>query len=44
MTAPTVTETVRNLQPVDHDPFIDDVASADTPPPPPAPSRRRILD
>lgn len=41
MTVPTVTETVRILQPVDHDPFIDNVSK---PTPPPAPSSRRIFD
>ena len=44
MTPPIVTETPRDLQPVEHDPFIDDV----TKPTPPCewapPTRRRILD
>jgi hypothetical protein len=42
MTVPIVTETVLHMEPVSHDPFIDDV-SGTTPPPPPAP-RRRIFD
>jgi hypothetical protein len=42
MTVPTVTETQLTLEPVSHDPFIDDVSDA-TPPPPP-PRRRRIVD
>jgi hypothetical protein len=45
MTNPTVTETSRDLEPVVHDPFIDDVSSGDTPlPEPPARPRRRIVD
>ena len=42
MTVPIVTETQLELEPVSHDPFIDDVSHADTPPPPPP--RRRIFD
>ena len=45
MTHPTVTETTRNLEPVAHDPFIDDVSDDDAPTPQlPAPQRRRIVD
>jgi hypothetical protein len=44
MTVPTVTETERDLEPVSHDPFIDDVSKADAPAPPPPPVWRRIYD
>jgi hypothetical protein len=45
MTVPTVTETTRDLEPVVHDPFIDDVSAADAPAPqPPDRPRRRIVD
>jgi hypothetical protein len=45
MTNPTVTETSRDLEPVGHDPFIDDVSTDDAPlPEPPARPRRRIVD
>jgi hypothetical protein len=44
MTAPIVTETERDLEPVSHDPFIDDVSDTDAPPPPPPSGRRRIFD
>ena len=41
MTPPIVTETSRPLEPVEHDPFIDDVSAPAPPPPSP---RRRIYD
>lgn len=41
MTPPIVTETPRDLQPVEHDPFIDDVSK---PAPPVVTTRRRIFD
>jgi hypothetical protein len=45
MTNPTVTETTRDLEPVVHDPFIDDVSVQDTPLPQPTDRpRRRIVD
>jgi hypothetical protein len=45
MTHPTVTETSRDLEPVAHDPFIDDVSDDDAPPPQlPDRPRRRIVD
>ena len=45
MTHPIVTETTRDLEPVAHDPFIDDVSDADTPlPQPTAAQLRRIVD
>jgi hypothetical protein len=45
MTAPTVTETQLVLEPVSHDPFIDDVSDVHSaPPPPPVNRRRRIVD
>jgi hypothetical protein len=46
MTHPIVTETTRDLEPVAHDPFIDDVSDDNAPllPPPPAFPRRRIVD
>ena len=45
MTNPTVTETTRDLEPVVHDPFIDDVSTDEAPLPlPPAQQRRRIVD
>ncbi len=45
MTHPIVTETTRDLEPVAHDPFIDDVsADAQQLPEPPANPRRRIYD
>jgi hypothetical protein len=45
MTNPTVTETTRDLEPVVHDPFIDDVSDECAPlPQPPARPRRRIID
>jgi hypothetical protein len=44
MTAPVVTETQLELEPVSHDPFIDDVSNTDAPPPPPPVRRRRIFD
>ena len=43
MTPPTVTETSRPLQPVEHDPFIDDVSQPAVPLPL-IPPRRRIFD
>ena len=45
MTNATVTETMRDLEPVAHDPFIDDVPALTPPPPqPPERPRRRIID
>ena len=44
MTIPIVTETIRVLQPVDHDTFIDDVSKPTPPGGWAASTRRRIFD
>ncbi len=44
MTPPRVTETTRPLEPVEHDPFIDDVSKPTPPLSSVEPTRRRIFD